>query len=166
MESSMTTTYWSTQATMQNFINTILAPYFKSIKVRLGLPHAQCSLWLIDCWSVHQSEEFLTWMVVNHDTINILFVPAGCMGLLQPSDIGFQHIFKHSLKISAHTNVIQESPTQLKSRVPISNVKITTTLKILCDQTVHWLWTMFKSLNSPEIVKKVCLTLVFVHSFC
>lgn len=97
MESSMTATYWSTQATMQNFVNTILAPYFESIKVRLGLPHAQCSLWLINCWSVHRSEEFLTWMVVNHDTIIILFVPAGCTGLLQPSDVGFQRIYSSTL---------------------------------------------------------------------
>ena len=88
------------------------------------------------------------------------------MGLLQPSDIGFQHIFKHSLKISAHIDVVQEVLTQLKSGVPISEVKIDTTLKILCNQTVHWLWTAFKSLNNPEIMKKVCLTLVFVCSFC
>jgi len=103
-------------------------------------------------------------MVVNHDTIIILFVPAGCTGLLQPSDVGFQRIFKHSLKISAHTDVIQEVLTQLKSGVSVSDVKIDTTLKILRDRTVHWLWTAFKSLNSPEIVKKVRLTLIFIHS--
>ena len=150
---------------MQNFIITILAPYFESVKVRLGLLHAQCSLWLINCWSVHQSEEFLTWMAVNHDTIIILFVPAGCTGLLQPSDVGFQHVFKHSLKILTHTDVVQEVLTQLKSGVSVSDVKIDTTLKILHDQTVHWLWTTFKSLNSPEIMKKVHLTFIFTHSF-
>jgi hypothetical protein len=59
-ESSMTSTYWSTQASMRNFVNTILAPYFETVKVKLNLPPAQCSLWLIDCWSVHRSKEFLT----------------------------------------------------------------------------------------------------------
>ena len=102
-------------------------------------------------------------MVVNHDTIIILFIPAGCTGLLQPSNVGFQHIFKHSLKISAHTDVVQEVLTQLKSGVPVSDIKINMTLKILCDRTVHWLWTVFKSLNSPEIVKKVCM---FDFSIC
>ncbi|KJA18870.1 hypothetical protein HYPSUDRAFT_121503, partial [Hypholoma sublateritium FD-334 SS-4] len=80
-ESSHTKTYWSTQATMQNFVNLVLAPYFNLIKQQLGLPLSQCALWLIDCWSVHRSEEFLTWMATFHPTIIILFVPAGCTGL-------------------------------------------------------------------------------------
>ena len=155
LESSMSSTYWSTQATMRNFVDTILAPHFEGVKVELGLPHAQCLLWLIDCWSVHRSEEFLTWMVIKHETIIILFVPAGCTGLFQPCDVGFQRIFKHSLKVSAHTDVVQEVLTQLKQGTPVSDVKIDTTLKVLRDRTVHWLWTAFKSLNNSESVKKV-----------
>ncbi|KAF8060163.1 hypothetical protein FPV67DRAFT_1356949, partial [Lyophyllum atratum] len=76
-ESSMTKTHWSTQATMRNFVNKTLAPHFEAVKCRLKLPHAQCSIWLIDCWSVHRSDEFLTWITKNHDTIIVLFVPAG-----------------------------------------------------------------------------------------
>ncbi|KAF8055629.1 hypothetical protein FPV67DRAFT_1401190, partial [Lyophyllum atratum] len=76
-ESSKTKTYWSTQATMRNFVNTILAPHFEAVKRDLGLPHAQCSMWFIDCWSVHRSDEFLTWMATSHATIIVLFVPAG-----------------------------------------------------------------------------------------
>ncbi len=65
-ESSHTSTYWSTQATMQNFVNNVLAPYFAAVKLQLGLPLIQCVLWLIDCWSVHRSEEFLSWMAIEH----------------------------------------------------------------------------------------------------
>ena len=154
-ESSKTSTYWSTQATMQNFVNTVLAPYFKKVKTMNRLPHSQCSLWLIDCWSVHCSDEFLSWMATHHETIIILFVPAGCTGLFQPCDVGFQCIFKHSLKISAHTDVVNEVLSQLKRGVPVGDVKIDTTLKVLRDRTVHWLWTAFSNLNKPEIVKKV-----------
>lgn len=155
-ESSLTNTYWSTQASMQNFVTTILAPHFEMVKVKLNLPPTQCSLWLIDCWSVHRSKEFLTWMAATHHTIIILFVPAGCTGLFQPADVGFQRIFKHSLKISAHSDVVQEVLLQLKQGIAVSDVKIDTTLKTLRDRTVHWLWTAFKSLNTPETIKKVC----------
>jgi hypothetical protein len=52
-------------------------PYFEEQKEKLGLPPDQCSIWLIDCWSVHHSEEFLSWMWKTHSTIIIIFVPAG-----------------------------------------------------------------------------------------
>jgi len=45
--------------------------------------------------------------------------------------------------------------TQLKRGTPVSDVRIDTTLKVLRDRTVHWLWTAFKSLNNSESVKKV-----------
>ena len=154
-ESSKTSTYWSTQETMRNFVNTILSPYFENVKVKLGLPHQQCSLWFIDCWSVHRSDEFLSWMAVTHITIIVLFVPAGCTGLFQACDVGFQRIFKHSLKISAHSDVVQEVLAQLKAGVEVSDVKIDTSLGVLRDRTVHWLWTAFETLNKPETVKKV-----------
>jgi hypothetical protein len=158
-ESSKTTTYWSTQATMQNFVNTVLAPHFEKVKAINGLPRSQRSLWLIDCRSVHRSDEFLSWMATHHETIIILFIPAGCTGLFQPCDVGFQCIFKHSLKISAHSDAVDEVLSQLKQGTPVSNVKIDTTLKVLRDRTVHWLWTAFSNLNKPEIVKKVRLIL-------
>jgi hypothetical protein len=37
LKSSMTGTYWSTQAMMRNFVNKILALYFKTTKILLGL---------------------------------------------------------------------------------------------------------------------------------
>ena len=85
-EYSKTTTYWSTQATMCNFVNHILAPYLESQKEELGMPSNQYSIWLIDCWSVHRLEEFLSWMWTT-PTIIVIFVPAGCTGLFQPCDV-------------------------------------------------------------------------------
>lgn len=155
-ESSHTSTYWSTQATMQNFVNNVLAPYFAAVKLQLGLPLIQCVLWLIDCWSVHRSEEFLSWMAIEHPTIIIMFVPAGCTGLFQPCDVGFQRVFKHALKVSAHNDVVNEVLDQLKCGTPIVDVKVDTTLGILRDRTVHWLWNAFETLNRPEVIKKVC----------
>jgi hypothetical protein len=51
------------------------------MKKELGLPSSQVSIWLIDCWSVHKSKEFRTWMKKNHPNIILLFVPGGCTSL-------------------------------------------------------------------------------------
>jgi hypothetical protein len=62
---------------MQSFVNEILAPYFQETKAKLGHRTDQQSLWTIDVWSVHRSEEFLDWMYATHPSILIDFVPGG-----------------------------------------------------------------------------------------
>ena len=89
-ELSKTATYWSTIATMKNFVNMTLAPYFDSVREELGLDWDQMALWLIDCWSVHRSKEFLEWMASKHPLIIVIFVPAGMTGSFQPCDVGLQ----------------------------------------------------------------------------
>ncbi|KAJ7300822.1 hypothetical protein DFH08DRAFT_644071, partial [Mycena albidolilacea] len=70
--------YWCTQATMCLLANDIIAPYFDATKAELGLPQSQFSIWLIDLWTVHKSNEFREWMKENHPTIIVLYVPGGC----------------------------------------------------------------------------------------
>jgi hypothetical protein len=98
-------------------------------------------------------------MAEYHNTIIVIFVPAGLTGLFQPCDVGFQRLFKHSLKLSAHNDTVQEVLIQLKKGVPVSDIKIDTSLKILRDRTVNWLWVTFNKLNNPDIVKKVSFLL-------
>lgn len=154
-ELSKTATYWSTIATMQNFVNVTLAPYFDNMRKDLGLAHDQIALWLIDCWSVHRSKEFLDWMASKHPLIAVMFIPAGLTGLFQPCDVGLQRIFKHSLKKSAHEDVVREVLNQLKAGRAVQNIKIDTGIKVLRDRTVHWIWTAYQSLNKPHIITKV-----------
>jgi hypothetical protein len=68
-EYSGTKTYWANQRTMRLFVDKILAPYFEDTKIKLGYPASQHSLWTIDVWSVHRSDEFLDWMCAQHPTI-------------------------------------------------------------------------------------------------
>jgi len=60
-EHSGNDTYWSTMDTIQSYVTNILAQYFESHRQRLNLPNQLC-IWQIDCWSVHQSLEFRSWM--------------------------------------------------------------------------------------------------------
>ena len=153
-EYSNTKTYWSTQATMQSFVNCILVPYLDAQKEKLGLPLDQCSIWLIDCWSVHRSEEFLNWMWDTHPYIIVIFVPAGCTGLFQPCDVGVQLPVKHSLKRSAHEDVVNEVLCQLEAGTPAEKVTIDTKIGIMRNRTVNWLWKAHKAVNKPDIIKK------------
>ena len=96
-ESSMTQTYWSTQDTMHSFVNWILVPYYDKIKKELGLPPQQRSMWQINCWSVHRSKEFMTWMGKSRENIVVNFVPARMTGLFQLADVSIQRILKQSM---------------------------------------------------------------------
>jgi hypothetical protein len=142
---------------MCHFVDTTLAPHFEKVKKTLSLPKEQCSLWLINCWSVHCSKEFLTWMGRYHPTIIVIFIPAGLTSLFQPCDVGFQRLFKHSLKLSSHDDIVQEVLAQLKQGVSVCDVIIDSTLKVVHNRTIHWLWVAFKALNKPDVVKKVQL---------
>ncbi|KZT31644.1 hypothetical protein SISSUDRAFT_963577, partial [Sistotremastrum suecicum HHB10207 ss-3] len=78
--SGVTGNYWSNQRTMQLYVSKVLAPYFERHRKRIGRPKQRCALQL-DCWSVHRSEEFRTWMKKNYPWIILLYVPGGCTPL-------------------------------------------------------------------------------------
>ncbi|KAJ6553233.1 hypothetical protein B0H19DRAFT_865606, partial [Mycena capillaripes] len=75
--SSCTDTYWSNQQTTQDLVTHIVAPYLEKTKERLGLPPSQKSLYALDLWVVHRSEEFKQWMAEHHPNIIITFIPGG-----------------------------------------------------------------------------------------
>ena len=151
-EFSNTTTYWSTQATMQSLVNDIIAPYFMKKKAELSLLPIQRPLWQIDVWSVHRSQEFWTWMKKTHPTIILDYVPGGCTGQFQPCDVGTQHAFKHSLKRSYHADVVQEISDQFSKGT--EHIIVDKQLAVLHNCSITWLWDMFKTVKRPELVKK------------
>ena len=54
-----------------------------------------------DCWKVHLSSAMLEWSAENFMWLIVIFVPARCTGILQPCDIGLQHVYKHHIKLAA-----------------------------------------------------------------
>jgi DDE superfamily endonuclease len=144
---SGTKTYWANQATMRLFVDEILAPYFDDMKAKLDHPEDQMSLWMIDMWAVHRSEEFLDWMLNNHPTIFIDFVPAGCTGVAQPCDVGIQHVFKHIMNQCFMEDVVGMALAQLDKGEAIS---LDEWLPTLCNASVRWLWTAYQILNKKS----------------
>jgi hypothetical protein len=151
---SGTKTYWSNQKTMRAFVDNTLAPYFTSRKVELGLPIEQKSLWQIDVWSVHRSEEFRDWMHVNHLNVVIDFMPGGCTGVHQPCDVGIQRPLKLSTRKSYHEDIVNDFLKELDQGKPM--LSLNDSLGVIRDQSVRWMWNAYRALNNKELVKKVC----------
>ncbi|KAF7328312.1 DDE superfamily endonuclease [Mycena sanguinolenta] len=151
---SKTSTYWCTQITMQFLVNTIIAPYFEAMKTELGLPPSQISIWLIDLWSVHKSQEFRDWMKKNHPTIIVLYVPGGCTGVWQPLDVGIQRLMKLSIKRSAHRDVVDEALAQIKAGKPAHEIKLDTTIGTLRNRSVGWVVQAIRDLSDPITITR------------
>lgn len=151
---SKTATYWSNLQTMQRLVKDIIKPYFDKTKEELSLPESQCSIWKIDCWSVHRSDEFVTWMKDFNPTIIIIFIPGGCTGLWQPLDVGIQRVMKLSIKRSAHRDIVREVLKQLEAEMG-HDIHIDTRLGILRDMSVGWIVDTIKEIDKPELILKV-----------
>ncbi|KAF4621853.1 hypothetical protein D9613_012075 [Agrocybe pediades] len=151
-EVSGTKTYWSNQSTMRNFVNKILAPYFDKKKEELGLPSTQKSLWQIDVWSVHRSEEFRSWMRKMHPTIIIDFIPGGCTGVHQPCDVGIQRPLKLSMRRSYHEDIVSEFLTELDNGNPAPALK--DALGVVRNRSVRWMWNTYCAVNNVNLVQK------------
>lgn len=153
-EVSKTKTHWSNHGTMHLYVQHILAPYFEKHKARLNLPNQRC-IWLIDVWSVHRSKEFRTWMKTHYPWIIILYVPGGCTGLAQPCDVGIQRPFKHAMRRTAHSHVIDETLAQLRTGAEARDIRLEKNIGPLRDRCVEWLVNGYHAINDPVLVKKV-----------
>lgn len=83
------------------------------------------------------------WMWKTHSTIIIIFVPAGCTGLFQPCDVGVQLPIKHSLKKSAHEDIVNEVLRQLDASVSPQKVTIDSGIKVMRNWTVGRVWRAY-----------------------
>ena len=153
-ESSGNNTYWSTIKTMQSYVANILVPYFESHRKQLNLPNQLC-IWQIDCWSVHQSLEFRTWMQRYYPWIRLHYVPANCTGLFQPCDVGIQRILKLAIRRSALKDIVNNTMQQLDAGVQASKVSFEKNLPVVRNRSVGWLVNGYEAINKHEIVEKV-----------
>ena len=148
--------HWSTIETMKSYVTNILAPYFESQRKKWSLPNQVC-VWQIDCWSVHRSLEFRSWMAKTYPWIRIHFVPANCTGLFQPCDVGIQRVLKLAVRRSALSNIVDHTMSQLEKGVLPSEITFEKRLPVVRDRSVEWLVNGYEAINNPEIVQKVVL---------
>jgi hypothetical protein len=86
--------HWSTQETMQRWITNVLHPHSERMISMHNLNANAHILLLLDCWAVHKSDEFRTWLQREHPRIHLVFVPPNCTSKLQLADVALQRPFK------------------------------------------------------------------------
>ncbi len=102
--------HWSMLKTMKDFVRKLLLAYLHKQIQQLDLQANQKLVWLIDCWSVHKSKDFLDWIKKKHPNILVVFVPTNCTNELQLVDVIIQRPLKHAFKVNFNkwtTNVIK-----------------------------------------------------------
>eukprot|EP00952_Eustigmatos_sp_NYUAD-ZCMA_P014419 56194-Eustigmatos_ZCMA.PRE.1 len=61
-------------ASLVVYIDTIVVPYLKTAREEAGVRHDFPAVIILDCWSVHKSQEFLRFMDRRYnDSIHLLF---------------------------------------------------------------------------------------------
>jgi hypothetical protein len=95
---TVTDNHWANLETSKEFVGKVLQPFLNQQRERLQLPLDFPAVWIIDCWPVHISANFLTFMGERYPNIRLLFVPANCTGRMQPADLCGQRELKCCLK--------------------------------------------------------------------
>ncbi|KAE9402146.1 hypothetical protein BT96DRAFT_816909, partial [Gymnopus androsaceus JB14] len=89
--------HFSTLKTMKEWIKLILIPCINAVIADdPTLDQHQKAILFINVYPVHISEPFRpNYVYTDHPRIIIIFVPANCMGKVQPADISLQRPLKH-----------------------------------------------------------------------
>lgn len=157
-EFSQTKTYWSTQETMRGFVSRILVPYFRKQIAEHNLPSTQRCVFQLDCWSVHRSDEFLSWISSTYPWIVLHFIPGGCTGVFQACDTTIQRVVKLAMRRAAHEDLVNETSQALASGTAPLDVVNNQKVKTLRNRSVRWLLEGYKAINDPRLIKKVSST--------
>ena len=78
--------HWSTHETMIEYIDNIIIPYYKQQLAIHNLSDKSQIILILDCWSVHKSEQFRKYIYKHYKFINLIYVPANCTSELQVAD--------------------------------------------------------------------------------
>jgi hypothetical protein len=162
---AQTPTHWSSQGSMRKYIIGMIDPYVRSmIKASNGqLPTDQKAILLIDCWSVHKSEEFLSWMKEEYPHLIILFVPSGTTSKFQVVDTGLNHPFKAVVKAAYHLWYAQDVGQQLQGHA-VGEVKVGTAVGVMRDLLVGWLLSSWERLNGDASIVKKAWQITGLHA--
>jgi hypothetical protein len=162
---AQTPTHWSSQGSMRKYIIGVIDPYVRSvIKASNGqLPVDQKVVLLIDCWFVHKSEEFLSWMKEEYPHLIILFVPGGTTNKFQPADTGLNRPFKAAVKAAYHLWYAQDVGQQLQGHA-VGEVKVGTVVGVMRDLSVGWLLSSWECLNGDASIVKKAWQITGLHA--
>ncbi len=143
--------HWSNQATMAEYFDKVLFPYFAATKKELGLPKEQKSLVVLDVFKAHTAEATLK--LLEDNNVKHYFVPASCTGDLQPLDVSGNKTFKDSLEGNFTQWYADIVTASIDDGEDISNVQVSMQLSYLKPIHARWLISAFDHLKSqPDCI--------------
>lgn len=121
---SYTHNHWSDKESMKEYFHNVLSPYFNRKRKELQLRSDHPCIVILDCWSVHKSEAFLTFVERSFPWLHVLFVPACCTGKFQPCDLSLQKAFKVCWTDLGMLHICHQIRQQEEAGIPPSDIEI------------------------------------------
>ena len=110
--------HWSSLETMQRWITAVLMPHADRCIREHQLDANAHIVLILDCWSVHRSEDFRFFLrdTAFGSRIHLVFVPANCTSKLQVADAALQRPFKAGVRRSFDKWAAEQLLQQISAR--------------------------------------------------
>uniref|UniRef100_A0A7S4GKV6 DDE-1 domain-containing protein n=1 Tax=Eutreptiella gymnastica TaxID=73025 RepID=A0A7S4GKV6_9EUGL len=150
---SHSASHWTTEDTLLEYVQDLFDNHVvPTIKQQGGDVEHQKWVLLYDCYSVHRSHDVLCELKTRFPTLIVLFVPASCMGELQPLDLAFFSIFKSGLARLCAMWMTDIAKTQLLRGVQPDAITYDLRLSTLRLPFVTWVHTMLTKISAEKTV--------------
>lgn len=160
--------HWSSQETMQQYIENVIMPYANGSIDRHRLATDANIILVLDVWAVHKSEEFRRFLRTRHPRIHLVFVPANCTSKLQVADVALQRPFKNGIRKRFNQWAAQHIVEQIADEkiIGLSELLKMSSIKPLAAQWCIESWQELK--DQPALIvagwHQCCLSLYDIHS--
>ena len=151
---TQTANHWSSLESMKDYVRLIIRPWVQAKGREHIIKYPHCIL-LLDCWSVHTSKEFRSWMATAYPSYHLIYVPAGCTGKAQPADVVLQRPFKSGVVNEFTRWMSTEIHHLVKGGMAPAEIKVDTGLARLKPKLVGWTWGSWDKLRrKKELIKE------------
>ena len=142
--------HWSNLETYKLFVEKILQRYKLKKLLELNSDEDSKLIWLLDCWSVHMSREFIDWIKEVYPTILLVFIPTNCTSIYQPIDVILQRPFKHGFCQQFDNHSTESIGKQLDEKA-LTDVKLDTKMSVLKPLLCSWLCLAWQHVNQSSV---------------
>jgi hypothetical protein len=134
---------------MVSYMSEIISPYLTFTKTKLNLQQDQKCI-ILDCWSVHKSARFRQYIQDNHKDICLLYVPAGCTGKFQVTDLIVNNPLKAVVRSQSSTFLSNQVLSQLDKGTAPSDIRVDLTLSTLKPRLIQWVGAAYRQMKKDR----------------
>lgn len=145
--------HWSSQLTMTEYIKFVIDPFTQSIIKKRNLdPKSQKGILVLDCWSVHKSVEFRSFVRKTYPNLLLVYIPPNCTSKLQVADVALNYSFKYGIRLRYEEWVTQDLYKQLRAN---QTLNIDTGMEVIKPLILNWCFESWRSLeNRQDLIMK------------